>query len=152
MKTNIPEPVIQRVEVDYGMSGWWEKTWVYLTTPNQFRIKWDWKFTLNGKQLMIKRGFIYDGASIPPFLRPFMTSFGPLHRGSIPHDQGYRCRYLYDWEGRRVFEGEDRKFWDDMFRDISAETSQLKGLAGIAWVGVRLFGFIPWNKHRKSEK
>ena len=154
-KKLIPEPIIQRVEVDYGDAGSWKRTWIYLTTPNQFRImnKGGWKFTLpDGTQAMIKEHYTYDGASIPFYLRPFATSFGTLHRGSVPHDHGYKHRFLYDWEGNKIFVGEKRKFWDDMFRDISAYTSHLKGLAEGAWAAVRTFGFVPWNKHRKNDK
>ena len=95
-KKLIPEPVIQRVETDYGDAGPWKRTWMYFSTPNVFELKEDWKFTLpDGTQAMIKKGFHYDGASIPWFVRPFITSFGPLHRGSIPHDHGYKHRFLY---------------------------------------------------------
>ncbi len=152
-KKLIPEPKIQRVEVDYGNAGKWERTWMYFSTPNQFRLTEDWKFTLpNGTPAMIKKGFTYDGASIPFFVRPFMSSFGPLHRGSIPHDHGYKHRFLFDWKGNRIFVKEKRKFWDDMFRDISAYTSHLKGLAEIAWAAVRTFGFMSWDNHRKNGK
>lgn len=149
----IPEPVIQRQETDYGDAGPWKRTWIYFTTPTKFMIKEDWYFTLpNGQKAMIKYGFLYDGASIPFFLRPFMTSFGPLNRGGGIHDHGYQKNYLYDWKGNKIYVGETQKFWDDMFREVVAVTTHLKGLANTVWSGVRGFGKIAWNKHRKGDK
>ena len=151
-KALIPEPVIQRQEIDYGDAGMWKRTWMYFTTPTEFMVREDWFFTLpNGQQGMIKKGFIYDGASIPFFLRPLMTSFGPLNRGGGIHDHGYRRNYLYDWEGNKIYFDMGQKFWDDLFRDVVAVTTHLKGLANVVWAGVRGFGSSTWKKHRKND-
>jgi len=149
---NIPEPIIQRVVPNVLLLGALKRTWLYFTTPNQFKIKEDWKITLpNGQAVLIRKGFVFDGASIPWFLRPFATSFGPLLRGGLVHDYGYRNNHLLDWDGKKIYEREGQKFFDDLFREIIIETSNLKILATWAWSGVRLFGFMAWNKRREED-
>ncbi len=151
-KKKIPEPKIQRQEVNYGDAGRWKRTWMYFSTPTEFKIIKDWYFTLpSGQQGLIKEGFIYDGASIPFFLRPLMTSFGPLNRGGAIHDHGYRKNFLYDWQGKKIYVDENQKFWDDLFREVVAFTTHLKGLAITVWMGVRGFGSIAWKKRRKEQ-
>jgi len=149
----VPEPNICRVEIDYGDAGSWKRTWMYVKTPNLFKIVNDWKITLpNEQQVMVPAGFVYDGASIPFFLQPLITSFGPAHRGSILHDYGYRYNYLLDWDGNKIYVGAGQKFFDGLFREVVAVTSHLKGLATIVWLGVRAFGKTAWNKRRKEQK
>ena len=151
-KHNIPEPSIQRVEIDYGNANAWKRTWKYLTTSNRFRLTKDWKITIPDKtQVMVPKGFEFDGASIPWFLRFFATSFGPLLRGALVHDYGYRHNFLLDWDENAIKIEKGQKYFDDLFRDIAAVTSHLKGLACFAWAGVRSFGHIAWDKHRSRE-
>jgi hypothetical protein len=148
---NIPEPIIQRVEEDYGDAGWLKRTWIYFTTANKFRIMEDWYITLpNEQKVLIEAMFIFDGASIPFFLRPFATSFGPLLRAGLIHDYGYKNNFLLNWEGVPIYVNYGQKFFDDIFRDVARVTSHLKGLADTAWLAVRSLGFIAWNKHRKN--
>jgi hypothetical protein len=148
-KALIPEPVIQRVEIDYGDAGSFERAWIYFTTPNRFRVMENWKITLSdGTQAMVPKLFVFTGASIPWFLRPFATAFGPLLRASLFHDYGYAKNFILDWAGNKIFEGKGQKFFDDWFREIAAITSHLKGLAVSAWAGVRALGVIAWNRHR----
>jgi len=152
-KKLIPEPVIQRLEIDYGDAGAFKRFWMYLTTSNKFQFREDWYITLpNGQQVMIPKGFIYDGASIPFFLRPIATSFGPLNRAGGIHDFGYRNGYLLDWEGNKIYENKGQKFFDDLFREVAAVTTHLKGLAVSAWMAVRGFGKIAWKKHRATDE
>lgn len=151
-KDLIPEPDIRRVDVHYGDAGPWKRTWIYLTAPNQFEIRSDWKMKIppDEQEVVIKKGFIYDGASIPFFARPILTSFGPLHRGGGIHDYGYRFNYLRDWEGNKIYVDAGQKFFDDLFRTVGSHTSHLRGLATLAWSAVRMFGKVSWDKHRKN--
>lgn len=148
-KQQIPEPKIQRQIIDYSNMGFWKKSWIYFTTPTEFKVVDDWFFVLpNGQKALIKAGFIYDGASIPFFLRPFMTSFGPLNRGASIHDHGYRRNLLYNWEGEEIYKFKGQKFWDDLLKDVVSFTTDLNILSVVVWLGARGFGTIAWNKRR----
>jgi hypothetical protein len=150
-KQLIPEPITQRVELDYGDANAWMRTWIWLKSPNQVQVMVDWYFTLpDGQQGLIKEGFIYDGASIPFFARPLLRALGILNRGGGIHDYGYRFNHLRDWEGNKIYVGNGKQFFDTLFREVGKYTSHLKGIAGTAWLAVKMFGKVSWNKHRKN--
>lgn len=149
----IPMPPI--VKLDGGTLGkpWWLQLWIYFTAPTQFMLVGAWKIHLpNGMRVMIPDEFVFDGASIPWFMRWLMTSFGPLLRGAILHDFGYRHNFLFDWSGVPFALDSGQKFYDDLFRDIVIWTTGLKLLAYFAWSGVRTFGSLSWDKHRKNDE
>ncbi len=131
---------------------WWKQLWLYCVEPTEFVLVGNWKITLpNGMQIMVPDGFVFDGASIPWYLRWLISSFGPLLRGAIVHDFGYRHDFLLDWNGEKFAIKRGQEFYDDLFRDIVIWTTGLVPLARTAWAGVRVFGHKAWSKYRKRE-
>ena len=132
---------------------WYTRLRLYVTEPTKFKLSEDWKVSLpNDVRFMLPAGFPFDGASIPWFLRWLATSFGPLLRGALFHDGGYKNNYLLSWDGEKFATNKKQKYYDDLFRDIVIWTTGLKLLAYLAWSGVRTFGSISWNKHRKNDE
>ncbi len=43
------------------------------------------------------------------------------------------------------------KYWDDLFFKMSNDINGVKLIGIMAWVGVRCFGWIPWNDYRDEE-
>lgn len=152
IEEDIPHPVLQKVSGTTLGKPWYKRIWLYFTEPTVQKFVEDWKIKLpNGMRIMIPADTETDGASIPWFLRFLATSFGPLSRGAYPHDFGFKHGYFLDWDGNRFAIGRDQKFFDDIFRDIIIWTTGLKSLAAWAWSGVRTFGFIAWDKHRRND-
>lgn len=148
----IPTPILQKIPVNYIGLPWYQRLWRYAKDPIVYTYVKDWKIELpNGDKLMVPKGESTDGASIPWFLRPFATSFGPLIRGACLHDFGYKHGYLLDWEGKKLVTNKGQKFFDDLFRDVVIWSTGLKWLAWWAWSGVRVFGWIAWNNHRDKQ-
>lgn len=147
----IPMPSIKKIPIETLGKPWWKQLWIYFTTPTKYMLDGNWQIQLpNGLKIMFPDQFIFDGASIPWFMRWLMTSFGPLLRGAILHDFGYRYNFLFDWEGVQFSIERGQKFFDDLFRDVVIWTTGLVPLAYAAWVGVRVFGWKAWNKHRET--
>ena len=99
---------------------------------------------------LFPKGFETDFASVPRFLWPVAAPMGILRYGSIPHDFGYQHRFLLTVHGQRVCEGESRKFFDRLMLDITIAKTGAKKRAWVAYVLVRAFGWIAWNKYRKE--
>ena len=149
---DIPEPILRQVPRNNEGDVWWKKTWNYISKPTVFEIMFDWLVTLpDGTKVMVPRGATTDGASIPFFLKPLATSFGPLLRAAILHDYAYKWNHLLDWGGNVIWDKMGQKHADDLFSTVINATTKLSWLAGGAWVALRAFGKIAWNKHRKNE-
>lgn len=96
-------------------------------------------------EIICKTGLLVDGAS---FGRFFMLLFGDQHDYDIPsapHDQLYECNIV---DGRYLTRKEcDRVLYRAM---MYAGFSQI--LASIFYFGVRIGGWISWNRNRKLDK
>jgi len=120
--------------------------------------KWElmenWYFTLHGDvQIVINKGFIFDGASIPRPLWAFLSPVGLLLIPGLIHDYGYKYDQLWQVDKygtiTTCFETSKRKLWDDLFRSVGKQVNGFSFIDSIAWTGLRLGGFLAWNKHRK---
>ena len=99
-------------------------------------------FLPDGRELSIKSGFQFDGASIPKIC---WTSIGhPLeHRfifAALLHDALYVTQYLK----REIAD----RYYYDFLKDFSGIGSYT---AGKMYLGVRLFGGSAWNEKSESQ-
>lgn len=148
----IPMPVMVKLPANTLGKPWWLQLWLYFTVPTQYMLVGNWMIRLpNGMRILFPDGFVFDGASIPWFLRWLMTSFGPLLQAAIFHDFGYRYNFLFDWAGIPYALERGQKFYDELFREIVIWTTGLVVLADAACAGLWAFGFIAWNRHRREE-
>ena len=93
-----------------------------LGTRNWVILK-DFKYTLNGTEYVMPKGFTFDGASIPKFLRSFFSPVGVLLMGGLVHDYMYKyaaCKPA-DKKGQLLLV--DQKRADEIFRDINIEVN-----------------------------
>lgn len=99
---------------------------------------------IDGQPLVIPRGFLTDGASVPRFLWPILPPFGPYNKASLLHD------YLYK-TGKINRAPVTRKQADDLFL-AGMEALQVNPATRWAmWTGVRVGAFPAWFKYRKAE-
>jgi len=151
VEKEIPHPKLQKLSGTSLDKPWYQRVYLYVSEPVKYKFIEDWYILLpNGIQIMIPKGEVTDGASIPWFLKPFASSFGSLSRGAYLHDFGYKHGYLFNWIGSKIPVLQKRKEIDRLFRDVVIITTEFYLLAYWAWSGVRTFGFFPWNKHRSK--
>ena len=169
----ITPPKYRRVPYKLQGLSWWQQLIVVMRTPPQLELLEDWIITLaNGLQIIVPRGFITDGASIPAWLWWLISPFGPLLEGAILHDFGYQHGYLlavyslfcpYNIMSLRmrgqypdiftttipVFVGEGQDFFDNLLRRVVIEASGATVQAGAAYYALRKFGHVAWNRYRE---
>ena len=101
-------------------------------------------------EYIIPVGFVFDGASIPKFLRTFFSPVGVLLMGGLVHDYAYKYACL-----KRTGKGGllivDQKRADEIFRDICIEVNGFYTMNRLAYWSLRLGGFVAWNGHRKRD-
>lgn len=99
----------------------------------------DIKYTFNGKEHIIPKGFRSDGASIPKFFwrligHPFSMAY---LREAIFHD------YLY---ATQIYSKEEA----DMMLYTDTAIYLAKRKRKLMYAGLKMFGWIAWNKHKKA--
>ena len=116
----------------------------------KWRLEEDWKFTLaTGEEIVIKKGFEFDGASVPRVFWGILSPTGLLLIPGLLHDFGYRYNRLDCMDGTTISEGQGRRYWDRLLLDVALDLNGFKIINRVAWLGVRLGGWTAWNYWRK---
>ena len=142
-------PHLQPIPIKTKGKGFWKGIIMWLLGTRNWTIIKDFKYTINGTNYVIPKGFSFDGASIPKFLRTFFSPVGVLLLGGRVHDYMYKysaCKPA-DKKGQLLLV--DQKKADQIFRDINIEVNGFYFMNYLAYWSLRLGGFVAWNGHRK---
>ena len=142
-------PQLQPIPIKTKGKGFWKGIIMWLLGTRNWTIIKDFKYTINGTNYVIPKGFSFDGASIPKFLRTFFSPVGVLLIGGLVHDYMYKysaCKSA-DKKGQLLLV--DQKKADQIFRDINIEVNGFYFMNYLAYWSLRLGGFVAWNGHRK---
>ena len=142
-------PHLQPIPIKTKGKGFWKGIIMWLLGTRNWVILKDFKYTMNGTNYVIPKGFSFDGASIPKFLRTFFSPVGVLLIGGLVHDYMYKysaCKPV-DKKGQLLLV--DQKKADQIFRDINIEVNGFYFMNYLAYWSLRLGGFVAWNGHRK---
>ena len=142
-------PHLQPIAIKTKGKGFFKGIIMWLLGTRNWVILKDFKYTLNGTEYVIPKGFTFDGASIPKFLRTFFSPVGVLLMGGLVHDYMYKyaaCKPA-DKKGKLLLV--DQKRADEIFRDINIEVNGFYFMNYLAYWSLRLGGFVAWNGHRK---
>lgn len=151
-------PILQPIPIKTKGLPWWEAISTWMTESRKWRVAEDWFFVLpDGVSICIPGGFIFDGASIPRFLWWLLSPIGLLLIPGLIHDYGYKNRRLECSATRALhliplYQWSYREYWDELFCQIAIQVNGFKIINYAAWIALRLFGWVAWNKHRKREK
>lgn len=131
------------------------RLWRWMTVIREWEVVEDWEYDLpSGPRIVIPKGFIFDGASIPRPLWFLLSPTGLLLIPGLIHDFGYRYDYVWavDPSG---FAYKDKvnvgqKHWDAVFRRVGLEVNGMPMLDTIAWVALAMGGWWAWKSKRKQ--
>jgi len=142
-------PHLQPVKISTKGKGFWKGIIMWLTSTRNWTITKDWKYKINGNEYVIPKGFQFDGASIPKFLRTFFSPVGVLLIGGLVHDYMYKYSALKSVQAKGALLLVDQKKADQIFRDINIEVNGFYFMNYLAYWSLRIGGFVAWNGHRK---
>lgn len=156
-KSPIPMPVLRPVHIPTRI----QKSPIHKLVTFIFEVrKWEvaenWHYHLDGEtELVIPKGFRFDGASIP---RPFWAILNPIGVLLIPgllHDYGYKYDQIWQVSpdgGAIAYKKKAGKdFWDNLFKNVGKQVNGFFLINVIAWVAVAVGGSGAWDAHRKAE-
>ncbi len=83
-------PHMKPIPIPTKDKGFWGGIWTWLMVTRRWEITKDFHYSINNQDLVIPKGFIFDGASVPKFLRSWLSPMGVLLIGGLVHDYGYK--------------------------------------------------------------
>ena len=142
-------PHLKPIPIKTKGKGFWKSIVMWLLSTRNWELLQDWKYNIDGTEYVIPKGFQFDGASIPKFLRTFFSPVGVLLVGGLVHDYMYKyaCMKRTDKKGSLLLV--DQKKADEIFRDINIEVNVFYFMNYLAYWSLRIGGFVAWNGHRK---
>jgi len=142
-------PTMKPITIPTKDKGFWGGVWVWLVVTRKWEITKDFHYSINNQDLVIPKGFVFDGASVPKFLRSWLSPMGVLLIGGLVHDYGYKYETFLR-KGKKTCYGLLRqKKMDIIFRDINISVNGFKMINYLAYYALRLGGFFAWRGHRK---
>tara|TARA_R110001592_G_scaffold36736_2_gene123323 strand:+ start:3388 stop:3972 length:585 start_codon:yes stop_codon:yes gene_type:complete len=142
-------PHLKPVPIKTKGKGFWKAIVMWLLSTRNWQLVEDWKYNIEGVEYVIPKGFQFDGASIPKFLRTFFSPVGVLLLGGLVHDYMYKytaCKPVNKKDALLVV---DQKKADQIFRDINITVNGFYSMNNLAYWSLRIGGFVAWNGHRK---
>ncbi len=129
--------------------GFWGGVWTWIMVSRTWEITKDFQYSIDGENYVIPRGFVFDGASVPKFLRTWLSPMGVLLIGGLIHDYSYKYTVLLKKGKKNTSHVMTQKQADQTFRDINIEVNGFRFINYLAYYALRLGGFMAWNGHRK---
>jgi hypothetical protein len=119
------------------------------TYTRQWEIMEDYRvFLPELGAILIPKGFVFDGASIPKMFRGFLSPVGILLIAAIAHDYAYQHHYIllrgYGTRPEKIYMSKIEA--DRLFLRIADFTNGLPWLNRIAYLAVRRYGIRAWSK------
>ena len=144
-------PHIKPLPIKTKGKGFWKAIVMWLLSTRNWELTEDWKYNIDGTEYVIPKGFTFDGASIPKFLRTFFSPVGVLLIGGLVHDYMYKYTHCKPVSAKGALLVVDQKRADQIFRDINIVVNGFYTMNYLAYWSLRIGGFVAWNGHRKRD-
>ena len=146
----ISMPHMKPIPIPTKGKGFWGGIKIWLFVTRKWVIVKDYHYRINGQDLVIPTGFIFDGASVPKFLHTWLSPMGVLLVGGLIHDYGYKYQTLLCKGKKKSIGTKTQKELDIIFRDVNIIQNGFRLINYLAYYGLKFGGFAAWNKHRLS--
>jgi len=143
-------PAMRPLAIPTKDKGFFGAVVMWLVASRQWQLSEDWKFTIDGTPYIIPAGFTFDGASIPKFFWTYLSPTGVLLMPGLIHDWIYMHQSLNRADGLPSLTL-SQKECDVMFCELAIAINGFNFINKAAYVALRAFGWMAWNKHRKND-
>lgn len=108
----------------------------------RYQLVEDWGFPFGEHWIVVPKGGVYDGASVPRACWSFMPRDGRHRAGALAHDQSYELAGVLAPDLTIT-----RQEADAMLRDMMERAGVGKVTSSIVYASVRAFGGSSWGAH-----
>jgi hypothetical protein len=153
-------PVLQPLPIPTFNRTFIMRVLVWIFDVRKWRLVENWHFKLKEDteiaEIVLPKDFLFDGASIPRIFWFILSPVGLLMIPGLIHDYGYRYNQLWQKQVNGNIEPymkeAGRKAWDDLFKTVGEQVNGFAGIDMIAWLGLRLGGWLAWWGHRRRNE
>ena len=135
---------------------WFPKVLTWIFNIRKWELTENWRYKLDDEvEIIIEKGFRFDGASIPRILWGILSPVGLLLIPGLIHDYGYRHAQLWKIDKDQIIPFQkkaDKKYWDELFFKVSLKLNGFVLINIFAWIALAVFGSCTWKEHRKNHK
>jgi hypothetical protein len=142
-------PHMKPIGIPTKGKGFWGGVWTWLMVTRTWEIVKDFHFSIDDEDYVIPEGFVFDGASVPKFLRTWLSPMGVLLIGGLVHDYAYKYTVLLKKGKKNTGHVMKQGEADKVFRDINIEVNGFRTINYLAYWALVLGGFVAWKGHRK---
>jgi hypothetical protein len=132
------------------------KLWKLLFRKRQWQVIEDWHYILpNKKEIIIPKGFVFDGSSYPAIIWFFFSPTGLLLIPVILHDFCFQYNFLWATHHEKVYkfkEGNGFLNWSKLIRIVGIERNELVVIDYFIWIICLMFGWINWITFQQKKK
>jgi hypothetical protein len=153
-RKKIKMPIVRPVQYATKKCNVFKRFWRWAIYTRRWMLVEDWYYILpNGVKIVIPKGFITDGASVPKVLRSLLSPVGILYIPGIIHDFAYKYNKLievtpdgirYDY---KVNAG--RIYYDELFCETAEDVNGMIIVDRVSFYVLVVFGSFTWKNYRK---
>lgn len=149
-------PSLRPIPIKTKNVSFFKAVWTWMTERRKWEFRENWKYELsNNTTILIERGYIFDGASIPKVFWWLFSPTGILFIPSVFHDYAYTHGYLMSKREDRYSEwglGSPRIFWDELFKTIADNVNGMAIINNFINIVIFLFAGFAWDNCQKSRE
>lgn len=137
-----------------SVRAWW-------ASLRKWEVTEDWHFTLasNGLKIVVPKGYVFNGASIPRILRSVISPTGIFFIPSLIHDFAYDYNFVWVATGDlkepfrkhhlTTITDEERQEWDKLFNEVGNQVNGMPILGKLLHIGLMVGGSFAWKSSRE---
>lgn len=150
-------PALRPIAIPTKGKGLIMALWTWIWCVRTWEVVEDWTFAIDDVEYVIRKGFVFDGASIPKYFWAYLSPIGVLLIPGLVHDWAYKYASLEKVTKvtKRKIHTEtlevDQKSADVLFHQVAVAVNGLWFANIVAYYALRLFGWFAWKKHRKND-
>lgn len=162
MGSSFQLPTLRPVAIPTKGLSWLSAIKVWWTVQREWELVDNYQFTVSdGTTIVIPKGYIFNGASVPRMLRWFISPTGIFLIPSLVHDFGYNFDYV--WVLNKEADGSAKfirgtvsstkprqKVWDTLFFSVGQQVNGMTWLNRALYSALRMVGFVAWRACRKN--
>ena len=154
-------PNLRPLPIPTKNKSYWGRVLAWIFDVRRWELTQDWYFQFkddegNDLKIVLHKGFIFNGASIPRPLWALLSPVGLLLLPGLIHDYGYKYDQLWRMVDEEILPYKymaGRDYWDDLFKKIGKQVNGFTLINYVAWLGIKLGGGRAFKKYRvKDEK
>jgi hypothetical protein len=128
--------------------------WLYAVRKWEVIENWIWEMDKMEKEyIVIPKGFIFDGPSIPRIFWFILSPVGLLLIPGLVHDFGYRYNFIWVIRDKKLVKDvgdADKSYWDLKFLQVGIRVNGFSLVDTLAWLALVVGGHCAYRGHRKN--